>query len=55
MPGPDTKPIGKMLGNTQKKRVAKDVDVERVLSQAANLSGCDMEEFRSGGRVTHKA
>jgi putative transposase len=36
----------------QQKRVAKDVDVERVLSQAAKLLGCDVEEFRSGGRVS---
>jgi len=36
----------------QQKRVAKDVDVERVLSQAAKLLGWDMEEFRSGGRVS---
>ena len=28
------------------------MDVERVLSQAANLSGCDAEEFRRGGRVS---
>jgi hypothetical protein len=27
-------------------RVAKDVDVERVLSEAANLMVCDVEEFR---------
>ena len=36
----------------QQKRVAKDVDVEKVLSQAANLSGCDVEEFRRDGRVS---
>jgi len=35
----------------QQKRVAKDVDVEMALSQAAKLLGCDVEEFRSGGRV----
>jgi hypothetical protein len=32
--------------------VAKDVDVEMALSQAAKLLGCDVEEFRSGGRVS---
>jgi len=36
----------------QQKRVAKDVNVERVLSQAAKLLGCDVEEFRRGGRVS---
>jgi len=36
----------------QQKRVAKDVDVEKALSQAAKLLGCDVEEFRSGGRVS---
>jgi REP element-mobilizing transposase RayT len=36
----------------QQKRLAKNVDVERVLSQAANLLGCDVEEFRRGGRVS---
>jgi hypothetical protein len=32
--------------------VAKDVDVEMALSQAAKLLGCEVEEFRSGGRVS---
>jgi putative transposase len=36
----------------QQKRVSKDVDVERVLSEAANLLGYDVEEFRRGGRVS---
>ena len=36
----------------QQKRVAKDVDVEKALSQAAKLLGCDVEEFRNGGRVS---
>ena len=35
----------------QQKSLAKDVDVERVLSQAANLLGCDVEDFRRGSRV----
>jgi hypothetical protein len=32
--------------------VTKDLDVEMVLSQAAKLLGCDVEEFRRGGRVS---
>jgi len=36
----------------QQKRLAKDVDVEMALSQAAKMLGCDVEEFRSGGRVS---
>jgi putative transposase len=36
----------------QQKSLAKDVDVERALSQAATLLGCDVEEFRRGGRVS---
>jgi hypothetical protein len=36
----------------QQKSMAKDVDVERALSQAAKLLGCDVEEFRRAGRVS---
>ena len=38
----------------QQKSVARDVDVESVLSQAAEQLGCDVEEFRSGNRVSPK-
>ena len=33
------------------KSLARDVDVERILLQAAKQLGCDVEKFRSGGRV----
>lgn len=35
----------------QQKRVAQDVDVKTVLTQAAAILGCDPAEFRRGARV----
>jgi REP element-mobilizing transposase RayT len=37
---------------TQQKKVAKDIDVEGLLSRAARLVGCEMEQFRRSGRVS---